>query len=35
LGAGCGMGRETLRVGLNSSRVGADQAGLVCAGGAV
>jgi hypothetical protein len=35
LGAGCGMGRETLGAGLNSSQVGAGQAGLVGSGGVV
>jgi hypothetical protein len=35
LGAGCGMGRETLGAGLNSSRIGAGHARLVGAGGAV
>jgi hypothetical protein len=35
LGVGCGMGRETLGVGLNSSQVSVGQVGLVGAGGAV
>jgi hypothetical protein len=29
LGPGCGMGRETLGVGLNTSCVGVGQTGLV------
>jgi hypothetical protein len=29
LDAGCGMGRETLGAGLNSSQVGAGRIGLV------
>jgi hypothetical protein len=35
VGPGCGMGSETLGVGLNTCRVGVGQAGLVGVGGAV